>query len=293
VRDVQRNPLRLLHSRGEGVVSIRCRARRTAEPYPRQRGSDQHKRCPFAHPTVQGSGRSLRRPLTRVFAQVRGLHSRRPADTSPRPPLGSRASTIGLSLTGPPSTALVPDSEPVRYTPDPASRVGTARRSIASPHLRPASPRPERAIQPAPQAPPGSRTPIAALDPRKPATAQPSVHVWNVCCGHPIDRRVIGQPLAGEGLGSAASGSNKDTLVHRGRRGDPLFQARRALHTGDALLTARQRERLMVLFTPDEYGRVEATCVPVSGSSRLPRTGPISGPGTHAGRARWNSPGGW
>ena len=65
--------------------------------------------------------------------------------------------------------------------------------------------------------------------------------------------------LAGEGLEKCRQRVQQDTLGHGGRRGDPLFQARRTLHTGDALLTDRQRERLMVLFTPDEHAQVEAT----------------------------------
>lgn len=46
---------------------------------------------------------------------------------------------------------------------------------------------------------------------------------------------------------------------HRGRRGDPLFRARRTLMTGDDLLTDRQRERLIVLFTDPNHVQVEAT----------------------------------
>ena len=65
--------------------------------------------------------------------------------------------------------------------------------------------------------------------------------------------------LAGEGLEKCRQRVQQDTLGHRGRRGDPLFQARQTLNTGDALLTDRQRERLMVLFTPDEHAQVEAT----------------------------------
>ena len=65
--------------------------------------------------------------------------------------------------------------------------------------------------------------------------------------------------LAGEGLEKCRQRVQQDTLGHRGRRGDPLFQARRTLNTGDALLTDRPRERLMVLFTPDEHAQAEAT----------------------------------
>lgn len=62
-----------------------------------------------------------------------------------------------------------------------------------------------------------------------------------------------------KGWRSAANGFNKTPLGHRGRRGDLLFQARRRLHTGEALLTDRHRERLMALFTPDDHAQVEAT----------------------------------
>jgi transposase len=65
--------------------------------------------------------------------------------------------------------------------------------------------------------------------------------------------------LAGEGLEKCRQRIQQATLGHRGRRGDPLYQARRTLHTGEALLTDRQRERLTVLFTADEHAEVEAT----------------------------------
>src|SRR5690606_17803627 len=42
-------------------------------------------------------------------------------------------------------------------------------------------------------------------------------------------------------------------------KGDPLYQARRTLHTGDTLLTDRQRIRLEALFATDEHVEVEAT----------------------------------
>ena len=46
---------------------------------------------------------------------------------------------------------------------------------------------------------------------------------------------------------------------HRGRKGDPLYTARRTLHTGADLLTDRQRQRLTTLFDADEHVQVEAT----------------------------------
>lgn len=44
----------------------------------------------------------------------------------------------------------------------------------------------------------------------------------------------------------------------RGRKTDPLYRARRTLHTGVGLLTDTQRERLTALFTPDAHAEVEA-----------------------------------
>jgi transposase len=46
---------------------------------------------------------------------------------------------------------------------------------------------------------------------------------------------------------------------NRGRRGDPLYSARRTLHTGADLLTGKQQDRLHALFTADEHVAVEAT----------------------------------
>jgi transposase len=46
---------------------------------------------------------------------------------------------------------------------------------------------------------------------------------------------------------------------HRGRTGDPLYRARRTLHTGADLLTDKQRERLKGLFASDQHIEVEVT----------------------------------
>lgn len=46
---------------------------------------------------------------------------------------------------------------------------------------------------------------------------------------------------------------------HRGRAGDPLFSARRTLHTGRDLLTDAQHDRLEALFANDEYAEVQVT----------------------------------
>jgi transposase len=48
-------------------------------------------------------------------------------------------------------------------------------------------------------------------------------------------------------------------LRHRGRTGDPLYTARRTLHTGADLLTDKQKQRLEDLFASDEHLQVEAT----------------------------------
>ena len=44
-----------------------------------------------------------------------------------------------------------------------------------------------------------------------------------------------------------------------GLKNVPLYRARRTLHTGEALITDRQGERLMVLITSDDHVEVEAT----------------------------------
>jgi transposase len=46
---------------------------------------------------------------------------------------------------------------------------------------------------------------------------------------------------------------------HRGRRSDPLYSARRTLHTGADLLTEKQKRRLDVLFADDRHVEVETT----------------------------------
>ena len=46
---------------------------------------------------------------------------------------------------------------------------------------------------------------------------------------------------------------------HRGRSGDPLYGARRTLHTGADLLTDKQKTRLDTLFADDGHVQVEAT----------------------------------
>ena len=65
--------------------------------------------------------------------------------------------------------------------------------------------------------------------------------------------------LAGEALDRCRRRVQQDLHGHRGRTGDPLYRARRTLHTGTDLLTERQHQRLAALFGIDEHVQVEAT----------------------------------
>ncbi len=65
--------------------------------------------------------------------------------------------------------------------------------------------------------------------------------------------------LAGEALDRCRQRVQQQTLGHRGHKNDPLYSARRALHTGTGLLTGKQNERLTHLFADDEHVEVEAT----------------------------------
>ena len=65
--------------------------------------------------------------------------------------------------------------------------------------------------------------------------------------------------LAGDALDRCRRRVQQELHGHRGLAGDPLYRARRTLHTGEDLLTDRQRERLMVLFADAEHVEVEAT----------------------------------
>ena len=65
--------------------------------------------------------------------------------------------------------------------------------------------------------------------------------------------------LAGDGLDACRRRVQQDTRGHRGRAGDPLYAARRTLHTGADLLTDKQTARIQALFATDEHVQVEAT----------------------------------
>jgi transposase len=64
--------------------------------------------------------------------------------------------------------------------------------------------------------------------------------------------------LSGDAMDQCRRRAQQDTLGHRGRKGDPLFTARRTLHTGSGLLTDRQRQRLDALFADQDHADVKA-----------------------------------
>ena len=65
--------------------------------------------------------------------------------------------------------------------------------------------------------------------------------------------------LAGTALDDCRRRVQQATLGHRGRTGDPLYGARRTLHTGTKLLTTKQHQRLDTLFTGDDHVEVQTT----------------------------------
>ena len=65
--------------------------------------------------------------------------------------------------------------------------------------------------------------------------------------------------LVGDALDTCRRRVQQDTFGRRGRKDDPLYRARRTLHTGDKYLTDTQRERLIKLFTDPNNVEVEAT----------------------------------
>ena len=65
--------------------------------------------------------------------------------------------------------------------------------------------------------------------------------------------------LAGDALDVCRRRVQQETCGHRGRAGDPLYKARRTLHTGAGLLTDKQHDRITALFASDEHVQVEAT----------------------------------
>ena len=65
--------------------------------------------------------------------------------------------------------------------------------------------------------------------------------------------------LAGDALNDCRRRVQQTTRGRRGRKNDPLYRARRTLHTGADLLTDKQASRLTALFANDEHVEVEAS----------------------------------
>ena len=65
--------------------------------------------------------------------------------------------------------------------------------------------------------------------------------------------------LAGDALDRCRRRVQQAIHGHRGRKDDPLYRARRTLHTGAGLLTDKQHDRLDALFAFDEHAEVEVT----------------------------------
>jgi transposase len=65
--------------------------------------------------------------------------------------------------------------------------------------------------------------------------------------------------LAGDALDECRRRVQQVIHGHRGRKHDPLYSARRTLHTGADLLTSKQAQRLTCLFATDDHVEVEAS----------------------------------
>ena len=65
--------------------------------------------------------------------------------------------------------------------------------------------------------------------------------------------------LAGDALDQCRRRVQQELHGHRGRKHDPLYRARRTLHTGAGRLTDKQHLRLSTLCATDEHVAVEAT----------------------------------
>ena len=65
--------------------------------------------------------------------------------------------------------------------------------------------------------------------------------------------------LAGDALDRCRRRVQQAIHGHRGMNNDPLYSARRTLHTGADLLTDKQTDRLAALFADDAHVEVEAT----------------------------------
>lgn len=65
--------------------------------------------------------------------------------------------------------------------------------------------------------------------------------------------------LAGDALDEVRRRIQQETTGHRGRAKEPMYRARRTLHTGADLLTTKQQERIAGLFADSSFTEVEVT----------------------------------
>ncbi|TRY17154.1 ISL3 family transposase [Tessaracoccus rhinocerotis] len=65
--------------------------------------------------------------------------------------------------------------------------------------------------------------------------------------------------LVGDKLNQTRQRVQRELTGGRGRKNDPLYKARRLLHTGIGLLTSRQNIRLDALFAVEDHAEVEVT----------------------------------
>lgn len=65
--------------------------------------------------------------------------------------------------------------------------------------------------------------------------------------------------LAGDALDECRRRVQQDLHGHRGHAGDPLYRARRTLHTGEDLLTDKQKARIDALFADENHLQVQVT----------------------------------
>ncbi len=91
--------------------------------------------------------------------------------------------------------------------------------------------------------------------------------------------------LKGDALDRWRRRVQQDLHGHRGRKDDPLYRARRTLHTGDGLLTDKQKDRPLALFAGPGAcrGRGDLGDLPED-DRRLLRTRPHPRARAHAGR---------
>ena len=88
--------------------------------------------------------------------------------------------------------------------------------------------------------------------------------------------------LASLALDTCSQRIQQATLGHRGRRGGPLYQARRTLLTGAEFLTQRQTQRLEALFADDQHRDVHHVWGISTRGSSAPTGTPTRPPGNGA-----------